>query len=252
MKIVAFGKNMVPIQSYGSHAHKHWEVVLQLSGHVTTTVGDKTFLFSNGDILVIPPDTYHSGVSDMMFTNMYFSFENLDFSESFTVHDTDGGVLSLMNVLYKVLCKQEGYYAQLADSLADAIYQYIKKYAGEKSKYPFVTRLQDIIYNNLDNPDFDLSKEIGNTGFCPDYLRRCFKEDTCKTPLEYLTWLRLSLAKNLLTEDNFTGISNIALRCGFKDSFYFSTCFKKHVGCTPTQYRKNRYQVTPAPSSQSF
>ena len=240
MHIISFGKNSAPINSYSKHAHKDLEIVLQLTGHVTTTVGDDTFLLSKGDILVIPPGMSHSGVSDVYFTNIYFQFEGGDFAEHFTVHDTDSGVFHLMHVLYKVLCKGENNSVILAESLADSIYQYIKKYMGEKNKYPVVAKLQDIINDSLDNPDFDLALEIGNTGFCPDYLRRCFKEDTGKTPLEYLTWLRLTLAKNLLIQDNFNGIANVALRCGFKDSFYFSTCFKKHTGLTPTQYRKKQ------------
>lgn len=253
--ITDFGRNPMPIKGYSSHRHSHWEIVLQLTGQVNTTVGDKTFLLSKGDILVMPPYTDHSGVSETPFTNIYIGCRETCFSDTcflkstsqktspeyipyFTVHDTDSGVFYLMQILYKVLCKKEEGYLPLADSLLNTIQQYILKYTYTGNKYPVVSKLQDIIGQNLDNPDFDLTTEIGNTGFCPDYLRRCFKEDTGKTPLEYLTRLRISLAQNLLIQDDFNGITDVALRCGFNDSFYFSTCFKKHTGLTPSQYRR--------------
>lgn len=241
MNIVSYGKNSKPINGYSSHKHPNWEIVLQLTGCATTTVNERTFQFNKGDIMVIPPNILHSGISDKPFTNIYIQLNNVDFEDFFVVHDSDSGVYYLMQVLHKVLCKQDNDYQPLANSLAASILQYIKKYSAAKSKYPFIAKMQDIIYNNLDNPDFDLSAEIGKTGFCSDYFRRCFKEDTGKTPLEYLTDMRLSQAKNLLVQENIGGnsIADISLRCGFHDSFYFSSCFKKHTGMTPSQYRKN-------------
>jgi AraC-like DNA-binding protein len=52
--------------------------------------------------------------------------------------------------------------------------------------------------------------------------------------------LRIERAKILLTQHTFTGITDTAYFCGFNDSYYFSTCFKKHVGVPPLQYRKTK------------
>ena len=90
----------------------------------------------------------------------------------------------------------------------------------------------------MEQAEFDLTGEIEKTGFHPDYVRRCFKAETGKTPLAYLTWLRINKAKQLLVQHIGISIENIAAQCGFLDSFYFSTCFKKHTGMAPMQYRK--------------
>jgi transcriptional regulator GlxA family with amidase domain len=49
----------------------------------------------------------------------------------------------------------------------------------------------------------------------PRNLSRVFKEKTGTTVLEYLTQLRLELAKTMLNNPDFT-IEYIASRCGFK------------------------------------
>ena len=51
--------------------------------------------------------------------------------------------------------------------------------------------------------------------------------------------LRINKARMLLAESAFAGVADVALKCGFGDSFYFSTCFKKAVGCSPMQYRQS-------------
>ena len=46
-------------------------------------------------------------------------------------------------------------------------------------------------------------------------------------------------AKELLLTQEKIRISEIAVSCGFNDSNYFSSQFKKICGVTPTQYRKD-------------
>ena len=96
-----------------------------------------------------------------------------------------------------------------------------------------------MIYENLSNIDFELSDAITDIGFDKDYFRRCFKRETGKTPTQYLTDMRIVSAKQLLVDNKLFSIEAVAHSCGFSDSLYFSTCFKKHVGLSPMQFRKN-------------
>lgn len=66
---------------------------------------------------------------------------------------------------------------------------------------------------------------------------RNFRNATGSTPLQYLLSIRMSNARALLehTEYNVTEISSLV---GFDDPLYFSQQFKKHVGISPTKYRK--------------
>ena len=96
------------------------------------------------------------------------------------------------------------------------------------------------LYKNLGNSDFNVGDAITECGYNPDYFRRCFKKEFGRSPLEYLTDLRIAKAEELLSQDDFTGVESVSAQCGFSDSFYFSTCFKKHKGVSPLSYRKNK------------
>ena len=69
------------------------------------------------------------------------------------------------------------------------------------------------------------------------YLSVLFKQEMGKSFTEYLTMLRLREAKSLLRETNLN-LTHISLQCGFEDQSYFSKVFRKTVGMTPKQYRR--------------
>lgn len=56
-------------------------------------------------------------------------------------------------------------------------------------------------------------------------------------PIEYLIRRRMQVAKELLVDTNYT-ISEISYQIGIFNTTYFIHLFKKHVGVTPLQYRK--------------
>jgi len=66
---------------------------------------------------------------------------------------------------------------------------------------------------------------------------REFKDAFGLTPYEYLLTRRFSAAKAML-KSTAMSISEIAERLSFYDVHYFSDCFKKRFGLTPTEYRK--------------
>lgn len=70
----------------------------------------------------------------------------------------------------------------------------------------------------------------------PNYISQVFKKSAGTTFSHYLTNLRITQAKKLLTTTN-TSINEISLQAGFNDYFYFLKTFKKYTGLTPSQYR---------------
>lgn len=70
----------------------------------------------------------------------------------------------------------------------------------------------------------------------PNYISQVFKKSAGTTFSHYLTNLRITQAKKLLTTTN-TSINEISLQSGFNDYFYFLKTFKKYTGLTPSEYR---------------
>jgi len=66
-----------------------------------------------------------------------------------------------------------------------------------------------------------------------------FKRSTSHTPVEYLNNLRIQQACQLLDLTTLK-ISEISEHLGFSDPFYFSRVFKKSIGQSPKEYRKQK------------
>lgn len=82
-------------------------------------------------------------------------------------------------------------------------------------------------------------KELANNvSLSPSYFLKVFKKNANTTPTEYIISIRLSHAKQLLTESNLT-IAQIAEMCGFNDASYFSYYFRRCFGIKPSEYRLN-------------
>ena len=67
---------------------------------------------------------------------------------------------------------------------------------------------------------------------------RCIKRCMGMTPFEYLLSYRIYRAAALLREaSSADSIADIAIKVGFNNTSYFNKVFKKHMGCTPKEYR---------------
>lgn len=59
-------------------------------------------------------------------------------------------------------------------------------------------------------------------------------------PMSYLRTWRLSLACDLLVAEPDLGLEALAARVGYGSGFAFSAAFKKHVGTSPSAYRRSK------------
>nr|WP_302594546.1 helix-turn-helix domain-containing protein [uncultured Acetatifactor sp.] len=75
----------------------------------------------------------------------------------------------------------------------------------------------------------------------PNYISQLFKKSAGTTFSHYLTNLRITNAKKLLTTTDIS-INEISLKTGFNDYFYFLKTFKKYTGHTPSEYRNLSYE----------
>lgn len=69
------------------------------------------------------------------------------------------------------------------------------------------------------------------------YYRKLFALKYGKTPLKYITSLRVLLAEELLQSGYYT-VTETAEKCGFDSQNYFSSVIKKATGFSPSELKK--------------
>ncbi|MBE5911466.1 AraC family transcriptional regulator [Pseudobutyrivibrio sp.] len=75
-------------------------------------------------------------------------------------------------------------------------------------------------------------------GYSEIYLSNLIKKSTGKSFIDFITGVRMDLAKDKLLHTAFS-ITQIAQDVGFYDASHFTNKFKRLYGMTPNEYRKN-------------
>lgn len=80
-------------------------------------------------------------------------------------------------------------------------------------------------------------------GLSPQYFCRLFHELTSKTPVAYMTEVRMNAAAKLLSETDMTE-ARVASSVGYTNFNYFLRIFKRHFTLLPSEYRIQKNKLT--------
>ena len=97
--------------------------------------------------------------------------------------------------------------------------------------------ITSIIESNISNSDFNVTELQKEVGIGSKLLYRKVKLCTGMSPVEYIRDIRMKRAAMLLSEGRFA-ISEVMYMVGFSNSGYFSKCFQKAFGTTPTNFMR--------------
>ena len=243
VKLIGTAPNLLKFSN--SHSHDSWEILLHLDGSGKTIINDVEYDFYPGMIMCIPPHFSHMKISDNSFKDIFIQMDNFPAADRkhmlIFFDDEEKSIETLMYMALRIFHKKEKNYVSVVNSIIESIVHLLLSKISEKPKNESIELFKNEVIKNFTNPEFEIQTAIFLTNYCPDYFRRCFKNDTGKTPVSYLNSLRIEFAKNLLAKKHITkmNISEIALSSGFYDAHYFSRIFKKNVGITPIEYANN-------------
>jgi two-component system response regulator YesN len=102
-----------------------------------------------------------------------------------------------------------------------------------------VTFVKKYIWNHI-YIEISLNLLASEVYLHPAYLSRIFKQSTQMTITEYLSYVRVEKAKQLLSETNLK-IQEISKAVGIESPIYFGRMFKKETSYTPQEYRQYIY-----------
>lgn len=118
------------------------------------------------------------------------------------------------------------------------------KLTGVTDNLVIPDNLRDIIQlmkANIEEP-LSIDELVVCIGISRRQIERLFQAHLDTSPSRYYLELRITHARRLLLQSNFSVI-NIALACGFVSSSHFSNCFKDFFGVSPShvrdKYRQN-------------
>lgn len=120
--------------------------------------------------------------------------------------------------------------------IIDYIY-ILKNIADEMVKLKddnLISKVKRYVYLNYEKNILleDIANHVSVSKF---YLSRVFKEKTGQNLKDYILKLKMEKAKSMILLGY--PIAEIAYRIGFNDSSYFSKCFKKEFGISPSQFK---------------
>lgn len=240
MDILLVDKSSQTFYDFRSHSHPCWEIIYSWSGEGIAYIGDEAYPFSEGTIFCVPPETIHNKKSTEGFVDGCLFVKDLVPVDGLrTICCKDDGnqtFRTLFQTAFDIQVKAESNARAVINALGDAMIQLITGWSGRRSSEP-VEILQTILLNNLSNSGFNLAEACRRSGYCASYLRKRFKQETGRSPLDYLNNLRIEFAKRQLQQFyGIRSIKEIALCSGFADPYYFSRAFKRSEGFSPLQY----------------
>jgi DNA-binding response OmpR family regulator/anti-sigma regulatory factor (Ser/Thr protein kinase) len=101
----------------------------------------------------------------------------------------------------------------------------------------FVRKAVALVEANIDKPEFlveDLCREMGMSRV---YFYKKILSLTDKTPSEFIRFIRLKRAADLLERSQLF-VNEVAFQVGFNDPKYFRKYFKEEFGLSPNEYKK--------------
>ena len=244
-KIISVTKNRT-IPGHINCRSRHSDCfVYILSGEADYTFGSRIMKAEPGNILYLSRNSqYTIDVSHPNYSYFYFDF---NFSDS---DITDYNCFVFKNKLLEGL---EGDFINLykkwhRGSIADKatcmslVYEIYSRVITS-SVYSYITpsRKDDIdlaiktIRENLHDPELSVTEIANKIQISEVHFRRLFRKTHNISPMKYVTTLRIEKAKEYLRLKEMS-VAQIAEKCGFTSSYYFSRVFKSETGLTPTEY----------------
>lgn len=239
------------------HSHEFLEVLFVLSGNGEINIEGKKVLVEKGDIVVYPPNTHHSehtkpsskdplelaffGVTGLKLNNLppdCLLPQELDPPIVKTGED-EGRFRWLFESIYKEAEGELPYGEMMLDLYVKLVLTEIlrKTEVEERSliKNVAFSEIYKYICNNY--AEINTINDICDKLFVNKYyVSHVFKKYTGVAPMNYVTKMRMTLAKKLLEETDLSA-SEISRRCGYMDTTNFFRNFKQSESMTPLEYR---------------
>ena len=251
-----------------AHKHNYYEVLFFVEGNVSMNIENTSYHLKDGDIVIIPPNTFHNIInhdlsipyrrfvfwlsrpyyrSILNYSNeLSYIFDNTKNNKQYVYPNDSIGFNSIQSKLFAILDEiHSERYAKdikIATSIYDLIIQLNRMVLDgiDMKIHRTHTRLFPNIVQYIENHiQEDLTLDtIAETFYVSKFhIAHAFKDKFGISVHKYIIKKRLQMVCDaLLNNENITDIFH---QYGFKDYSSFYKAFKKEYGCSPKEYKEN-------------
>lgn len=235
-----------------ANLHKNIEILRVTEGSGTVVCGENSYAVTPGDIAIMNSYIAHRIFADeeirfdCLIVGSDFCAENgvdvtlLDFNP-FLRNET--AVALFENIMESHRLQDSLWQARIRRDVLILMLYLCENHAQHRTSaltddHAFQSVIHTIGYikENLQHK-LTVEQIADNAGFSKFYFLRLFKRVTGCTVVQYINLLRCEYARELLRTGKYT-VKETALLCGFDNLSYFTSVFKKNIGCLPGAFKQ--------------
>lgn len=136
---------------------------------------------------------------------------------------------------------QEIYMAKLTEEKKIAVAEALTPSQPQITPYDeqFMQKVMEFIEEQMDNAELTIDEFAEHLMLSRTIFYRKLKSIIGLTPVDFIREVRIKRAAQLIDSGEYN-FSQVAYMTGFNDPKYFSKCFKKIVGITPSEYKEKK------------
>lgn len=240
--------------------HDFYEIYYLVEGERKYFIDNAIYQVDEGDVVIVPPNVLHRSIGDgkgiysrVLLDIPVSAFES-ELLEKFR-NELNGYIIKIPQNRRKfidALLEKTEYEYNKKDTYSEYL---IRNYVNELLVFlarmnkgteftpsdiatdRIISKAARYISVNYEKP-LALDEVAEYVNMSRTYFCKLFKKKTGFGFSDYLAGVRITEAAKLLRETELD-ITEIAIRCGYSDSSYFASVFKKVKGITPVKYRKS-------------
>lgn len=236
------------------HSHSdYYQIYYVISGEGDFIVGEERAKLHQGMYLFTRPTDRH-GIIDtrdvdgkpLRMLEVKYAVFNKELKESLdhvpNVCVGSDNLEAMLNLVFNEALEMSPWYREIGThTLIAALYNIIRyqemNSTTNEQKLMVSDQIKEYIKENYDN-EVPLDKVAQHVGHSKNYICKTFKENTGMTINLFLNKVRIEQAAQLLINTNLD-VAEISSNIGYNNVYHFIKTFKKIVGTSPGNFRKN-------------
>jgi YesN/AraC family two-component response regulator len=207
-----------------------------LQGSLFLQTKQQELLVNDQHLLLLPPSCEHTYFAKERNECLVFFIPSGMFSNQYAVNEVNYLELDTRWRALRLLMLSESQVKQVDTTAINQLLYYSFRLVQQNKECPSIRHIHEYYYTNI---SLETLAKLEHYNIA--YYGQWFQRKMGVTPQTYIQNVRLTEAKRLLQETNFS-ILDIAQQVGYEQQASLTRVFKQFEGTTPSNYRRQFYK----------